>query len=189
MISIIKDNEEVYYSDRDVTKINQSDIRFLKEKAINNKRKRVRLCTHPGVDETLHEMLIIHHKGNYIPPHKHIGKSESFHIVEGRLNVVIFYDNGRIREVVTMNNRDSREYFYCRLSKSYYHTIVPLSEVVVFNETTNGPFRRQEMLFAEWAPTEDATYEEQLKYVTELKKRILKFSNKLQAFEKKPNNL
>lgn len=35
-------------------------------------------------------MLIVMAKGSYIRPHKHKNKSESFHIIEGLLDVIVF---------------------------------------------------------------------------------------------------
>jgi hypothetical protein len=35
-----------------------------------------------------------------------------------------------------------------------FHTVLPLDDVVVFHETTNGPFEKSDALLAEWAPSE-----------------------------------
>jgi hypothetical protein len=43
-----------------------------------------------------------------------------------------------------------------------------MSEFVVFHETTNGPFRREDMQFAVWAPGEDAPREDREAFVQEL---------------------
>ena len=69
-------------------------------KALGNTRERVRLCTHQSVEDAVHEMLIVHIKGTYIRPHKHPNKSESFHIIEGNLDVVVFDDAGDLLEVI-----------------------------------------------------------------------------------------
>lgn len=160
-------NEEVFYLRDAITKVNHKDIEFLKNKATDNKRKRVRACSHKGVEDSLHEMLIVHAKGAYIRPHKHINKIESFHMIEGRLKVVIFNETGEILEVINMGDYDSGETFYYRLSESYFHTVVPISDFVVFHETTNGPFRRSDMVFASWSPAEDE-FEKQKDYLKEL---------------------
>jgi cupin fold WbuC family metalloprotein len=154
-----KFNEEVFYSKDVITSVNQESIDFLKSKAMKNSRKRARLCTHPGVNDLLHEMLIVHFKGLYVQPHKHIGKSESFHIIEGELSVVIFDESGKILQVIHMGEPASGRMFYYRLSESYFHSVVPLSEIVVFHEITNGPFKREDMVLAPWAPVEDRTEE------------------------------
>ena len=161
-------NEEIFYSNDLITKVNRADIDFLKAKAAGNQRKRVRLCSHPDVDDSLHEMLIVHAQGAYVRPHKHMKKSESFHVIEGRLKVVIFTETGDVEQVIPMGDFSSPGYFYYRLSKPLFHTVIPLSEDVVFHETTNGPFRREETIFAEWSPAEDDVAEQEkfLKNVT-----------------------
>ncbi len=148
-------NEEVFYSKEPITCVNQQSIDFLKLKAKNNLRKRARLCTHLGVNELLHEMLIVHFKGLYVQPHKHIGKSESFHIIEGSLGIIIFDDSGKVIQVIHMGEVSSDLIFYYRLSEGYFHSIVPLTETVVFHETTNGPFKREDTIWAPWAPEEE----------------------------------
>ena len=178
MVPWVEINEEVLYSGAAITTLAASDIRFLKEKASGNKRKRVRLCAHPDIEDRIHEMVIVHHRGNYVPPHRHVGKSESFHIVEGRLDVVIFHEDGSIRDVVRMGPFGGEGCFYYRLSESRYHTVIPQSEVVVFHESTNGPFDRKEMIFAKWAPSESAPAEKQYRYIQSIEADICEWRRK-----------
>ena len=165
-------NEEILYSKDPVTKVDKGDIDFLKGRSIANKRRRIRLCVHPGVDDSLHEMLIVHHAGNYVPPHRHPGKSESFHMIEGALKIVLFDADGAIFDIIDLDASGAAGFFYYRLSESLYHTVIPVSDVVVFHETTNGPFRREDMLIPEWAP-EDGDEETVIQeYMTRLNKEI-----------------
>jgi len=173
-MSYKKFTDEVYYSQDSITKILLSDIEFLKETAGQNLRKRARLCTHADVNDSVHEMLIVHAKNGYVPPHKHLGKSESFHIIEGELDVVIFGDDGKIIDVIHMGLHATDKVFYYRLQESYYHTVIPLTDWVVFHETTKGPFDRAKTLFASWAPEEDDS-EKHEPYLTQLLDRISNF--------------
>ena len=154
-MAFIKESDEVYYTDGPILTVEGSDIQFLKDRARENPRRRVRLCAHPDVNDTLHEMLIVHANSNYVQPHKHLGKSESFHIIEGRLCIVLFDDNGNATGEIPMAEAGSGQAFYYRLSESRFHTVVPLSDWVVFHEVTNGPFDRTETVFAPWAPADD----------------------------------
>ena len=157
MLHFTEVDEEILYTKDVITKVDQADIDYLKTRASTNRRKRIRLCTHPNVEDALHEMLIVHHKGNYVPPHKHLGKSESFHVIEGKLKIVLFGDEGKIHDVIRLASSASKgSFFYYRLSESLYHTVIPISDVVVFHETTNGPFRREDMVIPEWAPDDSA---------------------------------
>ena len=147
-------NEEVFYSDDKIVKVSRGDIDLLKQKALSNKRKRVRLCAHRDVSDKLHEMLIIHTKDAYIRPHKHLDKSESFHLIEGVVDVVVFDDEGNITDVINMSDSSSPHVFYYRISDPYFHTLVIRSDFLVFHETTTGPFDRIQTVFAQWAPDE-----------------------------------
>jgi len=147
-------SEEVLYTTEPITSVSRSDIALLKSMAMKNTRKRIRLCAHPDTDDPLHEMIIVHARGAYIRPHKHPGKSESFHIIEGRLKVVIFEEDGGIRDVLRMG-KSGDQILYYRLSESLFHTVIPLSRTAVFHETTNGPFRRGNAVFAPWSPAEE----------------------------------
>ncbi len=160
-------SDEVLYTTEPVTAVNHADIQRLIGLAAKNPRQRIRLCAHPDTEDRLHEMLIVHAKGTYVRPHKHPGKSESFHMIGGQLQVVLFEDDGRVKDVISMDEVRSGDTFYYRLSEGWFHTVIPTSTVVVFHETTNGPFKREETLFAPWAPEED-NYEAQEHYLKEL---------------------
>ena len=118
-------NDEVLFTDDSITKVNREGIEFLKVAALRNKRERIRLCTHRSVDDTVHEMLIVHTSGGYVRPHKHPNKSESFHIIEGELDIVVFDDEGEMIEVVSLGEYGSGKNFFWRISDSYYHTHIP----------------------------------------------------------------
>ena len=153
-----KFNDEVVIAQGPIVRINRADIGALKEQSLLTQRQRVRLCAHPDVEDRLHEMFIVHKQGTYIRPHKHLNKSESVHVVEGLVDVAIFDDSGEVTEVIQMGDYSSGRRFYYRLAKPYYHSLLITSELLVFHETTNGPFRRSDTVFAPWAPEEsDAT--------------------------------
>lgn len=147
-------NPEVLVVDEPILRVSRTDVEFLKVGAEKNERKRIRLCAHQEVGDRLHEMLIVHTKDTYVRPHKHLNKSESVHIIEGRVDVIIFDETGNISEVIHMGDYASGSRFFCRMSRPYYHTLVIRSEVLVFHETTNGPFNRSDTVFAPWAPAE-----------------------------------
>lgn len=99
-------------------------------------------------------MLIVHERGVYVPPHKHPGKTESTHIIEGLVDVVVFNDDGKIESVIRMGDYASGRMFYYRMAVPLFHTLIIRSDVLVFHETTNGPFDRRDTIFAPWAPEE-----------------------------------
>jgi cupin fold WbuC family metalloprotein len=93
-------------------------------------------------------------RGVYVRPHKHVGKTESMHVVQGLAEVVFFDEGGTVREVVPVGDPQSGRAFYYRLASPWYHTLSVSTDFFVFHEVTNGPFRREDTLFAPWSPDE-----------------------------------
>lgn len=148
-------NKEVLYANEDLAKISAADIEILKQKALANDRRRIRLCFHKDVNDILHEMLIIHTKDAYVRPHKHLNKSEAFHVVEGKADVVVLDSQGNVEEVIPVGESSSGRTFYYRMDMPRYHTMIIHSNFLVFYETTKGPFLKSDTVFAPWAPQED----------------------------------
>lgn len=147
-------NKEVLHTNEDLVKVSRADIAVLKEQALKNDRRRIRLCCHRHVNDTLHEMLIIHTKDAYVRPHKHFNKSESLHILEGSADVVLFDEKGNVTEVIPVGEHLSGQKFFYRMATPRYHTLIIHSDFLVFHETTRGPFQKSDTLFAPWAPEE-----------------------------------
>lgn len=146
---------EVLVADEPLVRLTGADIDTLKRKAGENARARVRLCAHPTVDDRLHEMFIVHQRDTYVRPHKHLGKTESAHIVDGLATWVIFDEAGRVTDTIRMGAYGSGLPFYYRMSRPSYHTLLIHSEWLVFHEITNGPFDPDQTVFAPWAPSND----------------------------------
>lgn len=147
-------NDEVVYADDQIVKISDRDVAALKQKAKINERHRMRICTHRDVSDNIHEMIIVHYRDVYVKPHKHLNKIESFHILEGLVDVILFDDDGGVSDIIPMGDYASGKIFYYRISDPIYHTLVIRSEVLVFHEITNGPFKKSDTQFAPWAPQE-----------------------------------
>ena len=144
---------EVLYSSEPITILNGSDLEFLKKRSVQNARSRVRLCVHLDKNNVLHEMIIVHGREAYVRPHKHLHKSESMHIIEGEVDVIVFDDNAEIEAVIEMGEHSSGKDFYYRMATPKYHMLIIRSEILVFHETTNGPFDPSAVVFAPWAPS------------------------------------
>jgi cupin fold WbuC family metalloprotein len=161
------ESAEVLYAGDGLVTVDAAEVADLKRGAHQNPRTRIRLCAHPRVDDRLHEMIIVHERACYVRPHKHVGKSESFHVIEGEVDVVIFDEGGRVADVMQMGAYASGRPFFYRIAEPTYHTLLIRSDVLVFHETTNGPFTREQTIFAPWAP-EDADAAGVARYLGEL---------------------
>ena len=169
-----KFNDEVFYAGDRIIKVSKKDIFQLKQFARQTTRQRGRLCAHKDIESSVHEMLIVHEKGAYVRPHMHMGKSESFHVIEGEAGIVIFSADGAILDLIEMSDYSGGKVFYYRLSEPLFHTVIIKSEVVVFHETTNGPFRREDMVFADWSPP-DNEVEATNRFLKNLSNQITEF--------------
>ena len=142
-----------FFHNKDIIEVTSNLIEKLKEAANQDPLKRARFNLHKSPhQDKLHEMVIVLHKDTYVRPHKHYQKTESFHIIEGSLIVVFFNDNGEIINKVKMSENGSKYPFMYRLSNELWHMVIPLTEFVIFHETTNGPFIKEETDFSVWAP-------------------------------------
>ena len=147
-------SEEVLYPNDPIVAVSANDIEDLKQKQKNTARKRIRLCAHLQVEDSTHEMLIVHTRDTYVRPHKHLGKSESYHAIEGCFDLLTFDDVGTVTGILEVGPYSSGRNFFCRLPASLYHGLLIHSDIVIFHETTSGPFIRAQTEFAPWSPVE-----------------------------------
>jgi cupin fold WbuC family metalloprotein len=134
--------------------ISVQNLAILKERADSSPLKRARILAHVSAEAEMHEMLIAQTHDVYVRPHKHIGKPESMHIIEGAVKLVFFSDDGDVVDVHPLGTPDSGRPFYFRNELPRYHTFLIETPYLVFHETTLGPFRREDTVFAPWSPEE-----------------------------------
>jgi cupin fold WbuC family metalloprotein len=143
----------VFHSVDDFTVVGPEWIERLKTVALQSPLRRSRLCLHQSEDDNLHEMIIAVARDCLFPPHRHISKVESYHMIQGRMVLIIFDDHGAPLRAMVLAPPGQDGVICYRLGKPLFHAILPLDDVVVFHEVTNGPFRRGEAILADWAPT------------------------------------
>jgi len=143
---------------------------LLKQKADASPLKRARICLHKGADEPIHEMLIVLARGVYIRPHRHLNKTESFHLLEGRATVVFFDDKGDVTQSHELARSAGSSFIY-RIDQPVFHTQIVHSKYLVFYEVTRGPWLPNDTEYASWAPEERGA-----RFLRGLVKGALKFS-------------
>ena len=165
-------NQEVFQAEGSVLSFGQKEIDFIRKQAAENTRGRARICAHPGPEERMQEMLVALRNDVSIRPHYHPGNVESFYCMYGEMTVYLFRDDGSLLETVAMGDIRSGKQIYYRQTVPIYHSLIVESDVVVFQEVTQGPFRRENTVLAPWAPEEgvDGKLE---KYIDELRLRSI----------------
>ena len=126
----------------------------LLQQARANTIGRARVCAHRDSESLVQEMLIAFVKDSYVRPHRHLNKTESFHVVEGELSVIFFDDCGEETDRVALSASDSTKPFYFRGEREQWHTVLVESGHAFIHETTTGPFEHSDKLLAPWAPAQ-----------------------------------
>jgi len=146
--------KEVFHNRDDVALVDETWITLLKARALQTPLRRSRLCLHRAADDVVQEMIIVMCKDVLVRPHRHKAKTESFHMIEGILDIVLFDDKGGTEKIARLGPLGSGHIFCYRLCVSQFHAVLPLSEFVVMCETTTGPWVQDDAEFAPWAPTD-----------------------------------
>jgi len=139
----------------DVVKVTAFQLDELRALAAGSPLQRARYCLHASDDAAIHEMIIALTQHCYIRPHRHLNKPESFSILDGALDVLLFDDAGRETERIEMGLVAAGKVAFYRLGTSRWHAVIPRSDTVVYCETTPGPFDPTGTAYPAWAPAED----------------------------------
>jgi len=125
---------------QDVIVLGEQELQKLKKAVHESPLRRARYCLHHSWNDQVQEMVIVLHRESVIPVHRHVGKSESFHLIDGEMEVIFFDDDARRTGSIKLGGAGSELPFLYRLSGDCWHTVRPLSEYVVYHETIAGPF-------------------------------------------------
>lgn len=112
----------------------------LYSKAKESVRRRAHYTIHNDYSEPVQRLAIAILKGSYIPPHKHVLSTqwEFFHLIEGELKLVIFSEEGYVKELYYLG--ESTGVFAIQIPPGVIHTLVCLSKKAMVFEWKEGPF-------------------------------------------------
>jgi len=133
-------------------------------------RRRMNHNFHSGPADNPHRFLNVLLRGTYIRPHRHSAppKAESFLVLEGAADVILFDDGGSITARYRLGAESPEGRLWgVDLLAGVWHTILPRTARAVCFEVKPGPWEpASDKEFAEWAPPEDdpaaAAYAERL---------------------------
>ena len=132
-----------------------AEVDELRDSVRTAPRGRNRWCAHQADGAALHEMIICLHADSYVRPHRHLGKAESIHVVDGFADLVLFDDAGEIAEVTRLGPPGVGLTWFVRIDRPVFHTLVVRGEDFIFHESTLGPLNPSETELATWAPAEE----------------------------------
>jgi len=149
--------KDVFFSKNDISFIGAESLTRLKKLAKNSPLKRARLCLHKDTKEHVQQMIIALHADTLFRPHRHPkGKSESIHIIEGKLKTFFFDPSGNVQQTITLSERSNEAALMYRMAGGQWHLPLNLTEWVVFHEIFTGPYhKKKDVEYAHFAPNED----------------------------------
>jgi len=125
--------------------------------ASGSDRLRKNLNLHDDYADPCQRLFIAMEPGTYIRPHRHTAppKPECFMAVRGKLALVVFDDDGEVKQVVCFG--DGCDTLAIDLPAGVWHSIIVLESGSIFFETKPGPYvAMSDKDFAPWAPEENS---------------------------------
>lgn len=127
----------------------------LEKKAVDSPRKRAHFNFHQSLEEEIHRLCVAADPSTYIRPHRHsrIGAWELLVILKGAADVLVFDNDGIVKERVTISV--AGETRAIELDENTFHGFIPHEGGSVILEVKKGPYvPTPESDFAPWAPAE-----------------------------------
>lgn len=121
----------------------RKNVKTLDKKTINkliNSKENRRICLHKKIQDLHQEMIIFQKRKNFFPPKKNTKSDQTFFIIEGSLQILIFNSEGKITEKIVLSKKNN---IYARVKKNVYHCDIPLSKYSIHLETKNCIFNKK----------------------------------------------
>lgn len=136
--------------------INKELLDQTSEKAKESPRLRMNYNIHSELNDPVNRMLNALEPGTFLPPHRHYTpyKNESYLVLRGELDVLLFDDDGNLIRRETLNP-DKGNYGIDIPGEMWHSMIVKQPDTVIY-EVKAGPFTPVAPEdFAEWGPATD----------------------------------
>jgi cupin fold WbuC family metalloprotein len=143
----------------EVKLITESLFDTVADLAAASPRRRMNHNFHTGPEDNPHRFLNVLLRGTYVRPHRHSdpAKAESFLVLEGAADVILFDGDGAITARHRLGSESSEGHLWgVDLPPGVWHTIVARTDRVVCFEVKPGPWQpANDKEFAPWAPAEN----------------------------------
>ena len=108
--------------------------------------KDLRICLHPNYKDKHQDMIILQQKKNFYMPHKHLYKSETYHMLKGKMGCLLFNKKGKIIFKCKLGKND-----IFRVPVNTFHTMIPITKYVIFHENKAGTFlKKNDSVYFNW---------------------------------------
>ena len=128
-------------------------VESLKQAARQSPLRRIRICLHSGLESPVQEMIIALCRDSVIEAHRHpIDKPESYHLVDGAMDVNIFNSTGKFLQQIKLRKEGAQMY---RIQGGVWHQPLAVSECAVYHEVYTGPFSKEaDVYYKDWTDNE-----------------------------------
>lgn len=136
--------------------INTSLLDETSRKASETSRLRMNYNIHSCLNDPVNRMLNALEPGAYLRPHRHLSppKTESYIVLRGELDVLIFDDDGNLLQKQTLN--PSTGNYGIDIPAGVWHSMIVKQSKTVIYEVKEGPFTPVAAEdFAGWAAEPD----------------------------------
>ena len=149
----VKTSQGVYQCGTSPAAITDEILSSLEQECQRSPLKRCRINYHLDAANLVHEMILCLLLETKIQPHSHLNKDESFHIIRGKIAIGFLEPEKPLVSDLYFLNADQGPYFM-RIRAGIQHLVVPLSDICIVHETTQGPFIQNEAHVPGWAKEE-----------------------------------
>lgn len=122
-------------------------------------RLRRNLNLHPRLDDPVQRLFNAMEPGTYVRPHRHAREAgwECMLVVRGAFSVLIFEDDGRLRERVCLDTQHAG--LLVEIPAFTFHSLTVSMPGTIMFEVKPGPYSPvEDKDFAEWAPDEGSPF-------------------------------
>ncbi len=152
----------------------QKDINLLSQHARESDRQRKNLNVHE-LEDDIQRFFNALEPDTYVQPHRHYAppKIETFIFIQGSFLVVLFNDDGSIKDVKRFC-KDGCSNIVMDIKPGVWHSLICEESDTVYFEIKTGPYiETTDKDFASWAP--NPTDPNALTYLADLHKRAHEF--------------
>lgn len=138
-------------------RFHESQLQELVLLAGQSNRGRAHLNTHDSLDADVQRLFIATSRDTYIRPHRHNEphKWEFFLLIEGRMDLLLFADDGEIMERCRLSHDDTRA---VEVPAGQWHSYVCCQPGTMALEVKQGAYTPATVdELAPWSPEEDVT--------------------------------
>lgn len=161
--------ETSYVTDPLAPRFGIKGVRLIESLYANSTRRRHRFCFHQNQGVDLHDIMIMYDRNSYIPPNKHVGKSESLLVLRGELDFYLFNDAGKVYDYRRLSAYDPRCPFYLRVPPNTWHGLRAVGDKpCLIKETISGPYDRASLKWADFAPQESQENDEGFRWYSDI---------------------